>query len=244
MRRNAHGKLRLPVTQRFSIGSQRAQVLAQPSLFAKLPRFSETMRRKCQGRLTVHTKSEGFGYLRAHRYAFAFSAGSIRWKPFREPFLFLFAGREVRLPSRGRALLAWGSGDRLVLFFLRLLFLPIASLFASGHVSLLWLTTGYHLRATFRNWPMLDMPMRDSDCPLSTCPPTNSILDFSLISRLHPSLALPECRCPPLHLFDPLRRGVGSGAGFPAFTALRMAISEHQRCARPTPTGGDLRESI
>ena len=27
------------------------------------------------------------------------------------------------------------------------------------------------------------------------------------------------------HLFDPLRRGVGSGAGFPAFTALRMAIS-------------------
>ena len=145
------------------------------------------MRRKCQGRLTVHTKSEGFGYLRAHRYAFAFSAGSIRWKPFREPFLFLFAGREVRLPSRGRALLAWGSGDRLVLFFLRLLFLPIASLFASGHVSLLWLTTGYHLRATFRNWPMLDMPMRDSDCPLSTCPPTNSILDVSAILIFSPS---------------------------------------------------------
>src|SRR6516165_12355296 len=118
---------------------------------------------------------------------------------FREPFLFLFAGREVRLPSRGRALLAWGSGDRLVLFFLRLLFLPIASLFASGHISLLWLTTGYHLRATFRNWPMSDMPMRDSDCPLSTCPPqiqswTSALL--ILISRLHPSLALPDCRCP------------------------------------------------
>ena len=106
---------------------------------------------------------------------------------FREPFLFLFAGREVRLPSRRRALLAWGSGDRLVLFFLRLLFLPIASLFASGHVSLLWLTTGYHLRATFRNWPMLDMPMRDSDCPLSTCPPTNSILDVSAILIFSPS---------------------------------------------------------
>jgi hypothetical protein len=29
----------------------------------------------------------------------------------REPFLFLFAGREVRLPSRRRALLARGSGD-------------------------------------------------------------------------------------------------------------------------------------
>ena len=64
---------------------------------------------------------------------------------------------------------------------------PIASLFASGHVSLLWLTTGYHLRATFRNWPMLDMPMRDSDCPLSTCPPTNSILDVSAILIFSPS---------------------------------------------------------
>jgi hypothetical protein len=51
----------------------------------------------------------------------------------REPFLFLFAGREVRLPSRRRALLARGSGDRLDLFFFRLLLLPIASLFASGH---------------------------------------------------------------------------------------------------------------
>src|SRR6516225_6125872 len=46
----------------------------------------------------------------------------------REPFLFLFAGREVRLPSRRRALLARGSGDRLDLFFFRLLLLPIASL--------------------------------------------------------------------------------------------------------------------
>jgi hypothetical protein len=58
---------------------------------------------------------------------------------FREPFLFLFAGREVRLPSRRRALLAWGSGDCLDFFFLRLLLLPIASLFAFGHVNLLWL---------------------------------------------------------------------------------------------------------
>src|SRR6516162_7082220 len=57
---------------------------------------------------------------------------------FREPFLFLFVGREVRLPSRRRALLAWGSGDCLDLFFLGLLLLPIASLFASGHVNLLW----------------------------------------------------------------------------------------------------------
>ena len=64
---------------------------------------------------------------------------------FREPFLFLFAGREVRLPSRRRALLAWGGGDCLDLFFLRLLLLPIASLLTSGHVSLLWLTIGYHL---------------------------------------------------------------------------------------------------
>jgi len=58
---------------------------------------------------------------------------------FREPFLFLFVGREVRLPSRRRTLLAWGSGDCLDLFFLRLLLLPIAFLFASGHVNLLWL---------------------------------------------------------------------------------------------------------
>src|SRR6516162_1154362 len=63
---------------------------------------------------------------------------------FREPFLFLFAGREVRLPSRRRALLAWGSGDCLDLFFLRLLLLPIASLFAFGHVNLLWLMNRYH----------------------------------------------------------------------------------------------------
>jgi hypothetical protein len=35
--------------------------------------------------------------------------------------------------------LAWGSRDYLDLFFLRLLFLPIASLFASGHDNLLWL---------------------------------------------------------------------------------------------------------
>jgi hypothetical protein len=62
--------------------------------------------------------------------------------------LFLLAGHEVRLPSRRRALLAWGSGDCLDLFFLRLLLLPIASLFASGHVSLLWMTTSYHLCAT------------------------------------------------------------------------------------------------
>ena len=55
---------------------------------------------------------------------------------FRELFLFLFVGREVRLPSRRRALLAWGSGDCLNLFLLPL---PIASLFASGHVNLLWL---------------------------------------------------------------------------------------------------------
>ena len=68
---------------------------------------------------------------------------------FREPFLFLFAGREVRLPSRRLALLAWGSGNCFGLFFLRLLLLPIASLFASGHVSLLWLTTGYHLRVGY-----------------------------------------------------------------------------------------------
>jgi len=69
----AHGELRPRVTQRFSIGSQRAQVLAQPSLFAELPRFSETMRRKCQGRSAIHTKGEGFGYLRAHRHTFTFS---------------------------------------------------------------------------------------------------------------------------------------------------------------------------
>src|SRR6516162_9858751 len=56
-----------------------------------------------------------------------------------QTFLFLFAGREVRLPSRRRTLLAWGSGDCLDLFFLRLLPLPIASLFASGHVNPLWL---------------------------------------------------------------------------------------------------------
>ena len=54
-------------------------------------------------------------------------------------FLFLFAGREVGLPSRRRAFLAWGSGDYLDLFFLGFLFLPIAFLFASGHVNLLWL---------------------------------------------------------------------------------------------------------
>ena len=63
---------------------------------------------------------------------------------FSGPFLFLFAGREVRLPSRRLALLAWGSGNCLGLFLLGLLLLPIASLFASGHVSLLWLTIGYH----------------------------------------------------------------------------------------------------
>ena len=73
LRRSAHGKLRLRVTQRFSIGYQRAQVLAQPNLFAELPRFSETMRRKCQGRPTIHTKGEGFGYLRAHRHTFTFN---------------------------------------------------------------------------------------------------------------------------------------------------------------------------
>ena len=73
---------------------------------------------------------------------------------FREPFLFLFAGREVRLPSRRRALLAWGSGDCLDFFFLRLLLLPIASLFAPGHVSILRLTTGCHLRATL-GWILL-----------------------------------------------------------------------------------------
>jgi len=55
-------------------------------------------------------------------------------------FLFLFAGREVGLPSRRRAFLAWGSGDYLDLFFLGFLFLPIAFLFASGHVNLPWLT--------------------------------------------------------------------------------------------------------
>ena len=71
---------------------------------------------------------------------------------FRGPFLFLFAGREVRLPSRRRALLAWRCGDCLDLFLLRLPLLPIAPLFASGHVSLLWLTTGYHLRATIREF--------------------------------------------------------------------------------------------
>jgi hypothetical protein len=56
----------------------------------------------------------------------------------RAPFLFLFAGREVRLPSRRRALLAWGSGDCFDLFFLGLLLFPIASLLASGDVNLLW----------------------------------------------------------------------------------------------------------
>ena len=54
-------------------------------------------------------------------------------------FLFLFAGREVRLPSRSRALLARGSRDCLDRCFFGLLLLPIASLFASGHVNLLWL---------------------------------------------------------------------------------------------------------
>ena len=46
-----------------SVGSQRAQVVAQPTLLAKLPRFFERLRRKCQGRPTVHTKSEGLGYI-------------------------------------------------------------------------------------------------------------------------------------------------------------------------------------
>jgi hypothetical protein len=48
--------------------------------------------------------------------------------------------------------LAWRCGDCLDLFLLRLPLLPIAPLFASGHVSLLWLTTGYHLRATIREF--------------------------------------------------------------------------------------------
>src|SRR6516225_9059250 len=61
--------------------------------------------------------------------------GAVR---FRKPVLFLFTGRQVRLPSRRRALLAWGGGDCLDLFFLGLLLLPIAFLFASGHVNLLW----------------------------------------------------------------------------------------------------------
>ena len=51
--------------------------------------------------------------------------------------LFLFVGRKIRLPSRRRAFLAWGSGDCLDLLFLGLLLLPIALLFASGHGSLL-----------------------------------------------------------------------------------------------------------
>src|SRR6516164_6884421 len=63
LRRDAHRKLRLCYTQWSSIGSQRAQVLAQPSLLAKLPGFSKILRRKCQGRPTVHTKSEGLGYI-------------------------------------------------------------------------------------------------------------------------------------------------------------------------------------
>src|SRR6516164_11608774 len=60
---------------------------------------------------------------------------------FREAFLFLFGGPEVRLPSRRLPFLAWGGSNCLGLFFLRLLLLPIASLFTSGHVSLPWLTT-------------------------------------------------------------------------------------------------------
>jgi len=76
---------------------------------------------------------------------------------FREPFLFLFAGREVRLPSRRRALLAWGGGycldfSFLGFFFSRLLLcspLAISASFGRRRVRacLLWLTTGYHLQA-------------------------------------------------------------------------------------------------
>src|SRR5262249_9366966 len=81
---------------------------------------------------------------------------------FREAFLFLFAGRHVRLPSRSLALLARRSGSCLGLFLLRLLLLPIAFLFASGHVGLLWLTTGYHLRATI-GWLLLGRRVATSE---------------------------------------------------------------------------------
>jgi len=63
-----------------------------------------------------------------------FTFGMVR---FREPFLLLFAGREIGLPSRRRALLARGSRDWLDLLFLRLFLFAIASLLTSGHVSLL-----------------------------------------------------------------------------------------------------------
>jgi hypothetical protein len=48
--------------------------------------------------------------------------------------LFLFAGPESRLPSRG--LLAWRRGDCLDFLFFGFLGLPIAFLLAFGHVDL------------------------------------------------------------------------------------------------------------
>jgi hypothetical protein len=48
--------------------------------------------------------------------------------------LFLFAGRERRLPACG--LLAWRCGDGLDFLFLGFLGFPIASLLAFGHVDL------------------------------------------------------------------------------------------------------------
>src|SRR5438874_1365133 len=50
--------------------------------------------------------------------------------------LFLLAGREARLPSRG--LLAWRRSYCLDLLFLGLLGFPISFLLALGHVDLLW----------------------------------------------------------------------------------------------------------
>ena len=50
--------------------------------------------------------------------------------------LFLLAGREARLPSRG--LLAWRRSYCLDLLFLGLLGFPVTFLLALGHVDLLW----------------------------------------------------------------------------------------------------------
>jgi len=46
------------------------------------------------------------------------------------------------------------------------------------------------------------------------------------------------------HLFDPLRRGVGSGAGFPAFTALRMAISANISGPLPSTAASSVSAAI
>jgi hypothetical protein len=87
--------------------------------------------------------------------------------------------------------LAWGSGHCLDLFFLRLLLLPIASLFASGHVGLLWLTTGYHLRATM-GWLLLaakDTQARvsnDTPSALTVVAPKRTLVFQKAVTSVHP----------------------------------------------------------